>query len=336
MDEPAAVAGASSATTKKASSRGGRASNNSVGTAQSQDETATAIATHDRSVIVPTGDLILAVTFENSKSTVRAARKAESFAASLGRAAADKNASALPPALKAQARTRLTFRVETAALRRQSKYFDRLLGDVRFREAKDIADALAALEIRGVKPAEADPAELPCVEVTDDDEATQYAHRELVFADLLRILHGQPVAAGGTTSPANRVTPQYVTTLAVLADRFDCTAPVSSYVNTSLKFKWPVTNRNSGRGVGGGDDGPGLSRAAEDVLRQKILVGWLLNQPVKFQAGTRELIMCGSSRWTSFAPEDDSGTHEEERSEATWWYLPEGLEGQSSYFPRRS
>jgi len=315
MDEPAAAADASSAS-KKASSRRGRASS-TAGTAQS------ASTTPDGSVIAPKGDLILAVTFENSKSTVRAARKAQSLTASLGRAA-DK-ASALPPAPKAQARTRVTFRVETAALRGQSKYFAKLLGDSGFKEANDIADALAALSLRGVKPAEADPAELPCVEVTDDDEATQYAHRELVFADLLRILHGQLVAAG--TTPAAKVTPQYVTTLAVLADRFDCTAAVSSYVNTSLKFKWPITSRNSGRGTG--DDSPGLSRAAEDVLRQKILVGWLLNQPVKFQAGTRELIMCGSSRWSSFAPEDDPG--HEERSEASWWYLPEGLEEELQY-----
>ncbi|KAH7040173.1 uncharacterized protein B0I36DRAFT_370970 [Microdochium trichocladiopsis] len=282
--------------------------------------------------VAEAGDLILAVTFENSKATVRAARKAQALKASLARADKDRQP-ALPPTAKA--RSRVPFRVQASVLRRQSKYFDKLLGDSHFKEAKDVAEALAALSLRNVKPADADPAELPWVEITDDDEATLYAHRELVFADLLRILHGQPVVAGtssvaATTTAATKITPQYVTTLAVLADRFDCTAPVSSYVNASLKFRWPATSRKMPPGSGrGGDEGPGLSRAAEDVLRQKILVGWLLNQPPIVRTGTRELIMSGSSRWSSFAPEDES--EQGGKQEATWWYLPEGLEEELQY-----
>ncbi|KXJ96631.1 hypothetical protein Micbo1qcDRAFT_199422 [Microdochium bolleyi] len=324
--------------------------------------------------IAATGDLILAVTFENSKSTVRAARKAQAQAYVRTSARPDKDRSAATAPI-ARARTRVPFRVQASVLKLQSQYFDRLLGDSRFKEGNDIAAALEALSLRSIKPCDADPADLPWVEIADDDEATQYAHRELVFADLLRILHGQSalVSSGGSSnissdsnitsssksssnstgtgsssdsksskrsnssnigsngSSTQKITPQYVTTLAVLADRFDCTEPVSSYLKESLKYRWPATSSRkvplgSGRG---GDDSPGLSRAAEDVLRQKILVGWLLNLPIVFKNGTKELILSGSSRWGAFATEDE---HEQnDKPDASWWYLPEGLEEELQY-----
>ncbi|KAJ1338468.1 dihydrolipoyllysine-residue acetyltransferase [Microdochium nivale] len=279
--------------------------------------------------IVTTGDLILAVTFENSKSTVRAARKAQAQIPPVSTKADKVKSAAAPPA--ARARTRVPFRVQASVLKRQSQYFDRLLGDSRFKEAKDITAVLEALSLRNIKPGDAIAAELPWVEITDDDEATQYAHRELVFADLLRILHDQPALTG--SSSTHKVTPQYVTTLAVLADRFDCTAPVSSHVSARLKYKWPTAAAASrkvppasGRG---GDETSGLNRPAEDILRQKILVGWLLNLPIVFKNGTKELILSGSSRWGSFAPEDEQDQHSQ--PEAAWWYLPEGLEEELQY-----
>ncbi|RYC53588.1 hypothetical protein CHU98_g12622 [Xylaria longipes] len=69
-----------------------------------------------------------------------------------------------------------------------------------------------------------------------------------------------------------------------------------------------------------------MSRASENVLRQKILVSWLLNQPVRFAAATRELIMNGSCQWSSFGEEA-----EDETNSATWWYLQDGLEQELQY-----
>ncbi|ORY55096.1 uncharacterized protein BCR38DRAFT_357137 [Pseudomassariella vexata] len=240
--------------------------------------------------IVSTGDLVLDVTFENSKATLKSARKA------------------VPRIVVAPAAmTRLGFRVDVATLKRQSKYFEKLLTDTRFREAKAITAALAALSLRNVKPAVAEFKDLPWIQITDDDEATLYAHRDAAFADLLRILHGK----AATTSP---VTMQFVATLAVLADRFDCAASISRFMSSGLKFKWPITQRKPLPG-----EDASMSRNTENVLRQKILVAWLLNQPVKFAAATRELIMNGSCKWTSF-PESDG------QDEPTWWYLQDGLE----------
>jgi hypothetical protein len=150
----------------------------------------------------------------------------------------------------------------------------------------------------------------------DDDEATRLAHREEAFGDMLRVLHGKEAA---TEAP----TLDFITTLAVLADRFDCAAPVSKIMASGFKFKWPITQR---KGVAGED--PKMSRNIENTLREKVLVSWLLNQPTRFQASTKELIMNGSKNWSAF-PEQDEG-----KEEATWWHLQDGIEGKlTSYLP---
>ncbi|KAI0909386.1 hypothetical protein F4823DRAFT_624925 [Ustulina deusta] len=270
-------------------------------------------------VVSEHGDVVLDVTFQNSKDTIRSARKA---------AAQPRHASRgdphPPPRPVPKARVRLAFRVDLAVLRAQSKYFDKLLGDPHFKEANDVAAAFAALALKNLRPRDADARHLPWVSIHDDDEATSYAYRETAFADLLRILHGRDAEAGRAQAA---VTMSFVTTLAVLADRFDCAAAVSKYVATSLKFKWPVTSRGKPVRDDAAAAGPSgiMSRANENVLRQKILVSWLLNQPGKFQAATRELIMNGSCQWSSFGEEDD------ETTSATWWYLQDGLEQELQY-----
>ncbi|KAI8964742.1 hypothetical protein F5Y11DRAFT_315092 [Daldinia sp. FL1419] len=249
--------------------------------------------------IVDGGDLILDVTFENSKDTLRTARAAQSKLFNRDPQPAPKK------------KARLGFRVSLKALKTQSKYFERLLTDSRFKEAKDISSAFAALAIKSIKPETADAGELPWIKIQDDDQATHYAHREGVFGDLLRILHGKEAVTKFTMS--------FVTTLAVLADRFDCTSAVSKYLVAGTRFKWPLTNRKAIR-----DEPSVMSRGNEDILRQKILVSWLLNQPARLQAATKEIIMNGSCRWSSFAQDDES-------SDATWWYLQDGLEQELQY-----
>ncbi|KAI0451890.1 hypothetical protein F5B21DRAFT_516421 [Xylaria acuta] len=289
-------------------------------------------------VISEHGDVVLDATFRNSKDTIRSARKAAAAQTSQPRRGGE-------PQPLPKARVRLAFRVDLAVLRRQSKYFDKLLGDPHFREANHVAEAFAALTLKGVKPRDvsvSDVAELPWIAIHDDDDgATSYAYRELVFADLLRILHE---GADAKTAQQQQQQPQqpqitmaFVTTLAVLADRFDCAPAVSKYVAAGgLKFKWPVTSSSRGKqqqqqqsarddGASGGFGG-GMSRASENVLRQKILVSWLLNQPVRFTAATRELIMNGSCQWSSFGEEA-----EDEMTTATWWYLQDGLEQELQY-----
>ncbi|KAI0137116.1 hypothetical protein BJ170DRAFT_604577 [Xylariales sp. AK1849] len=251
--------------------------------------------------ITKTGDLILDMVFENSRATLKASRKATP---KLG----DQPATPAP-----KATTRVGFRVDLEVLKKHSKYFDKLLSDTRFKEAKIIAAALTALSAKSIAPATADAKDLPWVRIVDDDEATRLAHRESAFADMIRILHGRDVVTGSATL-------DFVATLAVLADRFDCAAPVSKVLSSGLRFKWPVTQRKPLAG-----EDVRMNRNTENVLRQKILISWLLNQPARFQASTRELVLNGSCKWTSF-PEDDDAA-----DDATWWYLQDGLEQELQY-----
>lgn len=247
--------------------------------------------------IAATGDLVLDVTFENSKVTLKLARQADR-----------KLTTQTAPAPGLKGRVRLGFRVELATLRRQSKYFEKLLSDTRFTEANAIAAALSALSSRGVEPAAAEAKDLAWIKIDDDDEATRYARREQVFADLLRVLHGQKVT---TTA----VTIDYVAAMAVFADRFDCALAVAKMMNSGLKFRWPTTLRKAPAG-----EDAKMSRSTENVLRQKVLIAWLLNLPDKFSAATRELILSGSCKWTAFPDPNEA------EDEPTWWYLQDGLE----------
>lgn len=388
-------------------------------------------------LIDPTGDLLLDVTFETSKSTLKAATAAARKANLTTTTTNARLTGQAPPLPPSAARVRLAFRVDRAQLRQHSRYFAKLL-DVetsQFREARDVAAALERLAARGVEPGSAEPRDLPRVGIVDDDEATRYAGREGVFADLLRILHGREVSALGgdvngngkgegegvkdgdgkdakkksatttvatpttavTTTPTKgagggkgavngsrqqhqqkqkqkqRLTPQkqqqkqvtsaapvvgmpFVVTLAVLADRFDCTAAVSRWLTSAgPKVRWPVTSHSSiaaatgGKSMKGGPplpsttaatvarDGdaaamaPSMSRGTEELLRQKILVAWLLDLPMRFQNATKELILNGSCQWSAFGADEEEGEGGEVGGDggamgASWWYLPDELE----------
>jgi hypothetical protein len=142
---------------------------------------------------------------------------------------------------------------------------------------------------------------------------TQAAGRELVFEDMLRIMHQKPPRAAA-------VTMSFVTTLAITADRFDCTAVVARALATQFKFKWPLTSGAKTTLQ------PEHERAlqAEQVLRQKILVSWLLNQPIRLPQSSRELIVRGSRLWSPFHEHSPDMT-------AAWWNLPDGLEQELQY-----
>jgi hypothetical protein len=250
-------------------------------------------------------DIVLDVTFETSSATLRKSRK-EALAA-----ARKAGSAAAVPVPDLKPKVKVAYRVSLEALRKHSNYFSNLLSNPNFREAKLIAGAHDRIKARGARPAEADVRDLPWITIADDDEATKAAAREHVFEDVLRIIHQEP-------PKVPRVTMSYLATLAITADRFDCTTVVSHCLNKELKSKWPVTSNRPMR------DDAGRATDVEQVLRQKILVSWLLGQPLRLHNATRELIMRGSSRWSTFYDAGDNET-----TTAAWWSLPDGLERES-------
>jgi hypothetical protein len=236
-----------------------------------------------------TGDVVLDVTFENHRSSSKLL---------VGQAGTTR----LPSIQKntKSTNTRMLYRVRLDTLKKTSKYFDLLLGSDTFEEGKKIAATFASLQAKGVTPTTVEAHELPRIQITDDDETTRIAGREAVFGDLLRILHAGDISM--------RLTLPYLATMAVMADRFDCTPLIARYVKASKKLVWPQTYGN-------------MTTATEELLRQKILISWLLDDQVRLGSSTRELILRGSLRWTSVeeAPNKEF--------EATWWDLQDGLEG---------
>ncbi|KFY90260.1 hypothetical protein V498_06117 [Pseudogymnoascus sp. VKM F-4517 (FW-2822)] len=239
-----------------------------------------------------TGDILLDITFTNSHSarTILALN------------------SALPPRLSPFSKPglpadRTLFRVRLDTLTKTSAYFSRLLTDARFQEATKITSTFAGLKARGIVPTEAEPGDLPRIAITDDDDATHVAGRVPILADLLRILH-----SGDATS---KLSIPYLAILAVMADRFDCAATVGRYVRGAKRVPWPQTYGT-------------VNFAGEELLRQKVLVAWLLEDRVKFAAATKECVFRGSARW-------GGGGEMRSGQVGVWWDLPDGIEGNVDF-----
>ncbi|KAL8380716.1 hypothetical protein RB595_005139 [Gaeumannomyces hyphopodioides] len=275
--------------------------------------------------IAPRGDLCLRVTFVSSPKTLKAPKKEPRPRPGQPRPSASAGGPAGPPPpppltpLQSQRETH-RYRVELAVLTRQSEYFRALLGaDSRFGEARDVAAALEALDLRGVDPRDVEDAgQLPAVDVTDDDEATRSALRHHALADLLRILHGAPPEVRHPSV----LTMRHVATVAVLADRFGCAQPVSRSLSAELRFKWPATRLKAAGSAGGTDGGDvgggigGLRLENEEVLRQRCWLGYdsspacdlyQLGQMIKFFSGKKLLFLVDFSS-TSFERVAEFGT----------------------------
>lgn len=236
------------------------------------------------------GDILLDVTFDNTYCR-RSLLNLET-----GQQPRFSNA---PLAPKNIPNERVVYRVQLETLKKTSKYFDRLLTDERFSEAKAIKIAFSALHSKGIKPSEAPVEDLPRISIKEDSDATQISGRSGVFSDLLRILHGQD-----TTS---KLSIPYLTILAVMADRFDCASTIGRYTRGARRIAWPVTSG-------------GVTFNTEEVTRMKVLVAWYLEDIGQFGKSTKELIMRGSLRWSG------RGDHELDRV-GIWWDLPDGIEG---------
>ncbi|UKZ86060.1 uncharacterized protein TrAFT101_001900 [Trichoderma asperellum] len=249
--------------------------------------------------VADAGDIILDVTFETSKETLKKSLKASALAAK-------KPSNAPQPAHKSK--VTVAYRVSQAALKKHSQYFANLLSNPKFSEASTINEAHKKLASLTIEPGKADAADLPWIRITDDDEATKAAGREHVFEDMLKIIHQKPLKAPRVALPE-------VATMAILADRFDCLTVVARSLNG---IRWPTTSNRPFT------DDSGRNTDAEQMLREKILVSWLLSNGMKLHQAARELVMRGSRLWSDYSEERDELT-------AAWWHLPEGIEEELKY-----
>ena len=232
--------------------------------------------------IKATGDVILDVTFENTLACTKSIPSDAIQKLRISRAPISSS--------------RFLYRVRLETLKKVSKYFTHLLGSDVFGEGRTIEDAFKKLASSNLKPSEIEAERLPRIMIVDEDDATRTMGREHVFRDMLRIVHGLEYL----TKP---ITMTYLSVLVIMADRFDCLAPVQRYVTgTFSNFKYPLT----------------LDKSAEETLRQKILIFYYTNQAPRLAAASKELILRGSSRWGGYDGSSSFTT--------AWWDLVDGLE----------
>ena len=84
---------------------------------------------------------------------------------------------------------RIFYRVRLETLKKHSDYFRTLLTPP-FAEGVLVAETLSHLSKSNRNPTEIEAELLPRVKIVDEDTATKTVGRELIFRDLLQVLHG--------------------------------------------------------------------------------------------------------------------------------------------------
>jgi len=237
-----------------------------------------------------TGDILLEVTFKNGSDITKSIPKD---------ALRNLRARGLPIPSPT-----IFYRARLDTLTKNSEYF-RLLVKPQFAEGLSVAEAFASLAASGQDPTKIEANRLPRVKIVDEDIATKTFGREIIFADLLRILHGSPPLTTHFTTHS-------LTVLVLMADRYGATSFTTKHMQkTLLNHKFPIT----------------VDKNGEESLRQKIIIRYHTDPGLRFALATKELILRGSQRWSGF--EDFTNEYQ-----TAWWDLPYGLEAELAY--RRS
>ncbi|KAN0098524.1 hypothetical protein V8E51_014187 [Hyaloscypha variabilis] len=208
-----------------------------------------------------TGDLILDVSFKNTPECTKSIPK------DALRALRSKKLPVPSP--------RIFYRVRLETLKKHSEYFRTLLTPP-FAEGVSVAETLSRLSKSNQNLTEVEAEQLPRVKIVDDDSATKTIGRELIFRDLLHVLHG-------ASPPTTIFTTHSLTVLVIMADRFTVVPFLTRHFQKILlNHKYQISQ----------------DKVGEETLRQKVLVQFYTDHGVRFAAATKELILRGSTRWS--------------------------------------
>ena len=202
----------------------------------------------------------------------------------------------------------ICYRVSSTALRSISSYFDVLLDPAKFSEGIETGVTTAQLEKDYPDISLVPTSSLPKISITDVGRFPAGMSNKNILSHFFRILHDPHYA-----SP-NIATPQAVVLLAIVADRFDAAAPVSTFIKANKKAMKAVL-KSRDEIVNG--------KVAEEVVRQNILSGLLLHIDGLVLQWSWRLIIEGSSKW--YVEEDEH----DPKLELQWWNLPSAIESRS-------
>jgi len=196
------------------------------------------------------------------------------------------------------------YRVDSSALKANSRYFENLLSD-RFNEGQQLSAALAQLNTEGQSSfAETPIAKLPHISLVNVGRIalSKTSNIQNLVADFLRAVHGLDLAVATPPVPN-------LANLAVVADRFDAVECLARFVQRK-KYLQVLDAKTKGKISSG---------ITEERVRQKLFVGVLFDHASWVTRYSKYLIMKDSSQWQPGVEEDFS--------KALWWNLPNGLEG---------
>lgn len=192
------------------------------------------------------------------------------------------------------------YRVDSNVLRQNSRYFENLLSD-RFSEGQKLSAALSALKIAGSNIADASADDLPRISLVNIGRISKVSSIENLTADFLRVLHGQDLPAQPPV--AN------LANIAVVADRFDAVPHIARFIQRK-KYLQAVEAKTKGKSS---------TNLTEERVRQRLLIGVLLDHPPWVARYSKHLILRDSIQWKPAAELDDTA--------ALWWDIPNGVEG---------
>lgn len=190
------------------------------------------------------------------------------------------------------------FKVERRGLVAKSKYFDRLLSDQRFAEGA----TLIGREAQRQALDQGSCADwLPVIQVIDIGRISPVKSiRPLLTDFFLSIQQGQI---------SNRKMPLInLANLAITADRFDASSALAEYVQKTNMILRPKALKYP---------------LSEETIRQRLLVGLLLNDNELVRTHSKDLISHGSRFWVATPPDTPN--------DALWYDLPRNIEGTYSY-----
>jgi hypothetical protein len=194
-----------------------------------------------------------------------------------------------------------SYRVSTVQLTQASPYFASLLDPNKFGEGAQVAETLALLKKRYGDIEDAPIEELPRVVISDIGRISRVNTMKNLVFDFLSALHGLDLS---TPSPPI----SNLANLTVVADRFDALPLLSHYVHRK-RFLRTIDAKARGK----------TFALSEERVRQKLLIGLLLDHPDWVSVYSKRLIIGGSVRWR-----DDIS---DEVEPALWWDIPRGIEG---------
>ena len=192
------------------------------------------------------------------------------------------------------------FRVSTNRLKEASPYFVNLLDPDRFKEGATVNDTHKALLESYDKLSLAKDAELPSITIYDLGRISKVSSIRPIASDFLSVLHDIDVF---TKQPPL----VNVANLAIVADRFDALPFFRKYVRQRELLR-TIDARTKARGS-----------LTEERIRQRLMLGVMLDYKPWVAPYSKRLIINGSDRWQAAIGEITS--------HPLWRNLPYRIEG---------